>query len=176
MNNFFKFYQIEEKFFMDEAALRNEYLEISKAHHPDFYIHDNERYEAALHTTSINNKAYKTLKDFNSRCQYILELNEVLQESQNNIPQAFLMEMMDINEAIMDLKMDPDVEKQEKLGKEVEELEEQLSNQLKELALEADQATPESEKRKEILEKVKEIYLKQKYVLRIKESVNTFAA
>ena len=50
MNNFFKFYQIEEKFFMDEAALRTQFLEISKAHHPDFHINDEERYEAALNT------------------------------------------------------------------------------------------------------------------------------
>ncbi len=176
MNNFFKFYQIEEKFFIDEAALRTEFLEISKAHHPDFYINDEERYEAALNTTSINNKAYKILNDFNLRCKYILEMNDVLHESQNAIPQAFLMEMMDINEAIMDLKMDPDEAKQNALIKEVEELEEELGKELHSLALEADTVALESPERKALLEKVKEIYLKQKYVLRIKESVNTFAA
>ncbi|MBT8327826.1 MAG: Fe-S protein assembly co-chaperone HscB [Bacteroidia bacterium] len=175
MNNFFKFYQVEEKFFIDEAALRTQFLEISKAHHPDFYINDEERYEAALNTTSINNKAYKTLTDFNLRCKYILELNEVLQESQNAIPQTFLMEMMDINETIMDLKMEPDSEKQSKLNTEVNALETKLSKELQGLALEADKTSLGSAERKELLEKVKEIYLKQKYVLRIKESVNTFA-
>ncbi len=174
--NYFQFYGIEEQFFLDEAELKQLFFKISKEHHPDFVIDDEAKYEQALETTSTNNSAFKALSKFSSRVNYILKLNEVLQEAQNAIPQSFLMEMMDINEDIMDLKMDPDAAKQDEVLMEVRQLEEELNLELANRAGEADKLEVGSEARKEILEKVKETYLKLKYVLRIRESLNTFAA
>jgi molecular chaperone HscB len=175
MENYFDFYKIEEKFFIDEKQLKLLYLQISKEHHPDFFVNNPSEYEAALAITSSNNKAYKTLSKFERRLAYILELNEVLKGSQNAIPQDFLMEMMDVNEALMDLKMEPNAAVQSKIEAEVNGFEADLNTQIEALSRSAD-AEEDNAKRLNILERIKENYLKLKYVLRIKESLNTFAA
>ena len=84
--------------------------------------------------------------------------------------------MMDINEAIMELKMEPNEQKLEEIGLEVNSFEEELSQTLTSLAQQADKELGNDRIRLEIIENIKDIYLKQKYLLRIKESLNTFAA
>ena len=84
--------------------------------------------------------------------------------------------MMDINEAIMDLKMEPDEEKVANISVEVNAFEEELSQTLLSLAQQADIELGNDRVRRESIERIKDIYLKQKYLLRIKESLNTFAA
>ncbi len=175
MENYFDFYKIEERFFIDEADLKQRYLKLSKEHHPDFFVDNPAQYQAALEITSTNNKAYKTLSKLQNRVAYILELNDVLKESQNQISQDFLMEMMDVNEAIMDLKMEPNAAKQAKLDAEMKGLERSLQEQIEQLAATADVQTDDNQ-RDAILVLIKENYLKLKYVLRIMESLNTFAA
>ena len=175
MENYFDFYKIEEKFLIDEVDLKQRYLKLSKEHHPDFFVDNPAQYQAALEITSTNNKAYNTLGKLQNRIAYILELNGVLKDSQNQISQDFLMEMMDVNETIIDLKMEPDLAKQAKLEADMNSLELGLQEQIEQLAATAD-AQVETEQRNDVLERIKENYLKLKYVLRIKESLNTFAA
>ncbi len=175
MENYFKFYGLQEHFFIDERVLKQKYLTISKENHPDFFIADEQKYNEALELTSTNNKAYKTLKSFNNRVKHILELFETLKESKNEIPQDFLFEMMEINETIMDLKIKPNADKQSELFNEVETLESKLNNEMEAKAKKYD-ASDRIGENQPLLENIKEIYLKLKYVLRIKESVNTFAS
>jgi molecular chaperone HscB len=175
MENYFDFYKIEEQFFIDEADLKQRYLKLSKEHHPDFFVDNSAQYQAALEITSTNNKAYKTLSKLQNRVTYILELNNVLKDLQNSIPQDFLMEMMDVNEAIMDLKIEPNAAKRAKLEAEMNGLERVLQEQIEQLAATAD-VQADANQRDTILVRIKENYLKLKYVLRIKESLNTFAA
>jgi molecular chaperone HscB len=75
MDNFFSFYNIKELFFIDEVKLKQDYLRLSKAYHPDFYLDDDEKYSEALHVSSINNKAYKQLKTLDGRVAHILREN-----------------------------------------------------------------------------------------------------
>ncbi|MDC1395625.1 Fe-S protein assembly co-chaperone HscB [Bacteroidia bacterium] len=147
---------------------------MSRKNHPDFFINDEEKYLDALAITALNNEAYKTLKCSSSLIKYILELNGVLQESGNQLPSEFLMEMMDINEAIMDVKMEPNALKTKKLIVEVAALEDDLQTTMNELTQKCDEAKEKTGSFQD-LEELKEIYLKMKYVLRIKESLNTFA-
>ncbi|MGB0850347.1 MAG: iron-sulfur cluster co-chaperone HscB C-terminal domain-containing protein [Bacteroidia bacterium] len=175
MVNYFEFYQIDEGFFIDEANLKKLYFQKSREFHPDFYQGNDTEYETALEQSSINNLAYKSLKKFNSRWEYILKLHGVLEESQNKLSPSFLMEMMDINEVIMDLKLDFDQDKLNSVSVEVEELMKSFESKIQSEAKKYDSELPESAERLEILNNCKEIYLKQKYVLRIKESLNTFA-
>jgi molecular chaperone HscB len=173
VDNYFDFYKIEEKFFIDEKKLRTAYLEFSKLNHPDLFMNDEDKYNKALDSTSLNNRSYKQLKSFKKRMSYILTLNGVLDESKNAIPQSFLMEMMDVNETIMDLKMDHDAEKLLKLIKDIEELDGDFDLRISNLAKDADALKGDERQLK--LERIKDIYLKQKYVLRLKESLDTFA-
>lgn len=173
MKNHFEFYEIEERFFIDEQKLKQHFLKLSKEHHPDFFINDEEKYDKALELTSQNNAAYKAIKTFSGRVQYILKQNGLLEEQGSKLPPDFLMEMMDVNEEIMDLKMEFDSEKLKSLTTRVTAMAEAWNGKVLQLAKEADAIT--NENRVDILKKVKEFYLKQKYVLRLKESLNTFA-
>jgi molecular chaperone HscB len=176
MDNYFTFYSIEELFFIDEVRLKQDYLRLSKEYHPDFYLDDDEKYAEALHVSSINNKAYKQLKTLEGRVAHILRENGLLEAQENKLSQDFLIQMMDINEAIMELKMKPNEQKVEEIGLEVNSFEEELSQTLSSLAQQADKELGNDKARRESIEKIKDIYLKQKYLLRIKESLNTFAA
>ncbi len=176
MDNYFTFYNIEELFFIYEAKLKQDYLILSKEYHPDFYLDDDEKYAEALHVSSINNKAYKQLKTLEGRVDHILRENGLLEANENKLTQDFLLQMMDINEAIMELKMEPNEQKVETISVEVNAFEDGLNQTLISLAQQADKELGNDRVRIEIIENIKDIYLKQKYLLRIKESLNTFAA
>ncbi|HBN02919.1 MAG TPA: Fe-S protein assembly co-chaperone HscB, partial [Bacteroidetes bacterium] len=77
---------------------------------------------------------------------------------------------------IMELKMEPNEQKVETISVEVNAFEDGLNQTLISLAQQADKELGNDRVRIEIIENIKDIYLKQKYLLRIKESLNTFAA
>ena len=52
MGSHFEFYEIKERFFIDEQKLKQQYLKLSKENHPDFFITDKVRYDAAMDITS----------------------------------------------------------------------------------------------------------------------------
>ena len=62
----------------------------------------------ALRMAAMNNAAYKTLTDSDATMAYVLKLNSVLEDEEKYaLPPAFLMEMMDINEAISEYELEP---------------------------------------------------------------------
>lgn len=100
---YFEFYEIPVSFFPNKAELRNRYLEFSKKFHPDVFQEGDE--QSALEKTAFNNTAYSTLNSEDKLVQYIL--NELYPNSEKiTLPPAFLMEMMEKNEALMEAKME----------------------------------------------------------------------
>lgn len=172
MQDYFDFYNLDELFFINEIELKQAYLKKSKENHPDFHIGDDTRYEEALEATSTNNQAYKALNSLNRRVQYILHKNGLLDNDKNALPPAFLMQMMDVNEEVMDLQMEPDAAKAKKIKQNITEMATTYRLKLQEACATADKDTVD---RDSVLKEVKEIYLKQKYVLRLIESVDKFA-
>ena len=164
--NYFEFYNIPISLSPDQAEIKRLFYEYSKAYHPDFHSEESDlTEEEAIQKSAYNNTAYKTLKDFNSRLKYFLELKEVIKpEDKDEIPQDFLMEMMDINERIMELQFDNNPIELDKLDTEVSEFENQLKQSVADL-LEKDNLDPQE------LKTVKNFYYKQKYLRRIKENL-----
>ena len=111
--NYFRFYGIEPSFDVDLARLKTLFLQKSREYHPDFYTHDPESQNIALAVSAFNNKAYKILGDDISRAQYLVDLNTDEQERTQQLPQTFLMDMMDLNESIDELSIGNDTGKQE---------------------------------------------------------------
>jgi molecular chaperone HscB len=105
-NNYFQFYGLEEIFGIDLKVLKNHYLEKSKQYHPDYFGDDPQSQNIAVATSSFNNIAYKTLNSDIRRAQYLVELKLSGNEDGHTLPQAFLMEMMDLNEAVDDVQED----------------------------------------------------------------------
>jgi molecular chaperone HscB len=75
-------------------------LNKSKVYHPDFYSDNIEDQAIAIASSSFNNNAFKTLSNPISRAQYIVDLQADLNEQTVQLPNDFLMEMMDLNEAL----------------------------------------------------------------------------
>ncbi len=171
--NYFDFYNIPMTFKPDAAALKKQFYANSKKYHPDFFATESEEKQAEiLELSTLNNRAYKTLKDEEARMKYILDETGVYgKEGENKLPQDFLMEMMDINEEIMELQFDFDKDKYATAMQKIEAFEKSLYADVAEVLENWTQETGTAED----LKKVKNFYLKKKYLLRIKENVSTFA-
>ncbi|NUQ25894.1 MAG: Fe-S protein assembly co-chaperone HscB [Saprospiraceae bacterium] len=171
--NYFDFFQIPVAFVLDEALLKRKFYANSKQYHPDFFATTSPEEQAhALHLSTLNNEAYRTLADPDSRMQYVLNLKEVLaEEGQNEVPSDFLAEMMELNEALMELEFDFEEEMLKKVSLQVDELEKGLYEEVAPLLIGYDdqQATPEA------LSAIKDYYFKRKYLLRIRENLSKFA-
>ncbi|RMG78082.1 MAG: Fe-S protein assembly co-chaperone HscB [Bacteroidetes bacterium] len=171
--NYFEFYQIPVTFKVDEAALKRIFYQNSKKYHPDYFTLDSDEEQAkALELSTLNNEAYRTLSDFDKRMKYILEMKGVMgEEGKNTLPQDFLMEMMDLNEALMELRFDYDEKKAREVRQMLENQEVKIYESVKEIIENYDDSTtPEAD-----LLKVKDFYLKKRYLLRILENLNKFA-
>ena len=173
MINFFDFYNLPESFEVDQAALKQLFYRYSKEYHPDFYATDTEEKQAEiLELSTINNKAYHTLANPAKRLAYILQQHDLLQEgAKPQLPGDFLMEMMDLNERLMEAD---DAQQLAGISAEVLEVENDLQGQLN--ALTHDYQTLDDKAKESRLNQIADIYYRQKYLLRIRESLNTFAS
>jgi len=171
--NYFEFFGIPVSFLPDEAGLKQLFLQNSKKYHPDFHtLAPAEKQEEILELSTLNNQAFRTLSDFDRRMKYILELKGALkEEGKNEIPQAFLLEMMEINEALMELEFDFD----EKIFQAAKDKTRQLEAELDEAIRPALESYDETKGSPGELEAVKDFYLKKRYVWRIQENLDRFA-
>jgi molecular chaperone HscB len=171
--NYFEFYGIPESFQIDQSALKKKFYELSKLYHPDFYAGEDEaKKQEILELSTLNNKAYQVLNDPARRMEYILKLHDLVSEgAKPQLPTDFLMEMMDINERLMEVDS---AEELATVAAEVLAIEGDINEKLSTLTTDYTEInhTAQEERRTEIAD----IYYRQKYLLRIKESLDTFAA
>jgi molecular chaperone HscB len=175
--NYFEFFDLPLSFTFDEAILKNKFYENSKKYHPDFYVNlSKEEQEEALRLSSLNNMAYKVLCNPESRLAYTLRLLGVLDENENyQLAQSFLMDMMDINEKIMDLQIEPDNLLKNEVAEEINQLLTAVNQQQNDCFSSFEKTSNEVEKTN-ILLIIKDLYFKKKYILRIQQKLPTFAS
>lgn len=168
MVNYFELYDIPESFHPDRDAVKAKFYELSKKYHPDrFTLASPEEQVEALQYSSANNDAYRTLNSTDATMKYLLQLHDIIEEEEKyNLPPDFLMEMMDLNEAVSEAEMD----------KENMEVQQSAQNMLKEQIESWEEATqPLTEKYnadnpdKELLLQIKDMYYRKKYLLRISD-------
>ncbi len=172
--NHFEFYQLPVALSVDEAAVRRAYLLNSKKYHPDFHTLSDEAEQAKmLELSTRNNNAFKTLSDPDNRVRYVLEMKGLLGKNNENasLPQDFLMEMMDINEALMELSSDFDTERYANTLQAVNNLERELETSIQPIVSSWTEITGSDAD----LQKVQEYFFKKRYLLRIKENLSKFA-
>ena len=167
--NYFELFDLKLSFDIDKSALTKKYYQLSKMYHPDrFTLAEEEAQSEALTKSTEVNKAYKILKEEQSRIRYILELlGKAPEEGKETMPQDFLMEMMDINEAIMDYKMDPTPEAKASIEKSVSAFQSEIKSSATAAMNEIDLASPSDVH----LNQIKEYYLKSKYLRRMLQNL-----
>jgi molecular chaperone HscB len=152
--NYFELFELPVSFKIDKNKLAQKYFELQKKYHPDFFAQDTEHeQEQALEISSQLNKALKIFKNPDQTIKYVLQLKELLEEEEKyQLPPAFLMEMMELNEELS-----------ENSAQQVQELENQLYSEVEPIIENYDDATAATAD----LLKLKEYYFKKKYLQRI---------
>jgi len=165
MTNYFEFYRIREQFFLDEAELKRRFYARSKELHPDFHtMSDPAEQMEKLQLSSVNNQAYKTLSQLDSRIGHLLEIHGMKDdEGQAVVPQEFLMEMMELNEALMDWEMEPGESQREESERILASWYEKLWAE----TVPAMEAWDAGDHDPALLASVKDYWLKKRYLRRI---------
>lgn len=171
MPNYFEFYDLPIQFNPDQNAVKAKFYALSKKFHPDFYANESdEKQQEVLELSTLNNKAYQTLSNAKKRLKYVLELKGIVATDEGyKLSQSFLMEMMDVNEALMDLEFEPDAAKLAQVKNDVDLIEKNLNEELSQLLQKFDEDPENSEK---LLPEIKDIFYRQKYIARIREKVS----
>jgi molecular chaperone HscB len=172
MINYFELYQLPVTFVPDQELVKSKYYDLSRQFHPDRFTQGGqEAMDEALKMSSLNNEAYNTLKDPDRTMKYVLKYQGVLEEEEKyDLPPNFLMEMMELNEAVSEYELEPENEDMKNLAvKTLNDLldlwQEDVNNLVKRYE--------EGEKSAELLKEIKDYYFRKKYLLRIKERISS---
>ena len=173
--NYFELYEIEESLVIDSKLAKKKFLELSRKYHPDFNSNENEeRQEEVLELSTLNTNAFNTFKKEIKTIEYVLNLHGLLGDDvKNKLAPDFLMEMMDINEQLMELEFDFEESVYSKIKTAIANLESEIKKDI-ESDIIGYELQNVDEKEQSLL-KVKDYYLKNKYLLRIKETLDKFA-
>lgn len=155
--NYFELFGLPLAPSIDKSVIAKKYFELQKKYHPDFYSHadDNEKEEVLQQSASVN-KAFKTFQDPDRTLQYFLQTTGLIEPDEKfDLPPEFLMEMMDINEAL--------TENEAAAAKQVQAYEEKLWEEVKHIILNYHMADTDGAD----LQKLKAYYYKKKYLRRI---------
>lgn len=167
--NHYELYELPVSFRIDPAGLKKKFYELSRKYHPDFHTRLGEQEQAAmLETSSQVNKAYKIFSDEDETIRYLLQLKGLLEDEEKyGLDPAFLLEVMDINEELMELELD-------ETGEQLIDVEHKTNRLLLKIyddvagTLETYQEGSTSE---EELLQVKDFYYKKKYLQRILDRI-----
>ena len=160
--NYFELFELPIGFQVDTKQLRAAFMDIQRASHPDKFTQANEfEQEEALEKSAIANKAFTLLQNPAAILPYVLEIKGYLEADEKYaLNPAFLMEMMDLNEAWMDAE--DDNAKKDVLSK-VNNIENEIFSPIK-TYLETSSVDTISQ---EGMLQIKEYYYKKKYLDRI---------
>ncbi|NJB85682.1 molecular chaperone HscB [Lewinella marina] len=167
--NYFSFFGLRPSPRVDQAALKRSFYANSKRFHPDFHtLKDEEAQQEVLEKSTLNNQAYKVLADDDLRLKHLLEVKGVLgEEGSNQVPQDFLLEIMEVNEALMELEFEDDPSVRLKVTGLIDQLEADLDREVAPILESYDDETVSPQE----LEQLKDYYLKRRYLLRLREKI-----
>ncbi len=170
--NYFELYDIPVCFHVNKEKVKATFYALSKKYHPDRYMSaPPEETHTALDMAALNNAAYKTLSQPDAVIAYVLQLEGVLQEDEKYaLPPAFLMEVMELNEAISEYEATKETDMLKQATDTLGELTLAIQERINTLTNEYDRNKTAS-----LLTEIKDYYFRKKYLLRIRERINTFA-
>ncbi len=168
--NYFQLYNIHVSLSVNSAELKQKFYQLSRQYHPDFFANATEAEQAeVLEKSSQINKAFKTFSSQEETIKYVLHLKGLLADDEKfALPPAFLMDMMELNEQLMDAQMEENKLAIDSLQLAVKAKQNEAYEAVKEIV---EHYKEDTTTQKELLQ-VKEYYYKQKYLQRILEGFN----
>lgn len=165
--NYFELFGLPVQLQADKNEVRTKYLKLSKQNHPDFFVNEEAgKQQDALETFASLNKALKTLSNGDETIRYVLQIKGLLEDEEKyQLEPAFLMEMMDVNEALAEAGMDADPNEKVRLIQQLNNLEKEIYEPVAHI-IENYKEGVTSEK--ELLQ-VKDYYFKKKYINRMRQ-------
>ncbi|MFN0083302.1 MAG: Fe-S protein assembly co-chaperone HscB [Ferruginibacter sp.] len=155
--NYFELFELPIAPVVDRSGISKKYFELQKKFHPDFFTNETEAdKENALEQSAAINKGFNIFSNKEKTIEYFLQLNGVITADEKyHLPPDFLMEMMDLNEAID--------EKDAAIQTKIDEFENGLDADIADLiSVERSAVLDEND-----LKKLKAYYYKKKYLKRI---------
>lgn len=173
MVNYFELYGLPASFHPSQEAVKKKYYELSRQFHPDRFAQaGSEAMDEALKMSSMINEAYKILGDEDATMKYLLKMHGVLEEEEKySLPPDFLMEMMELNEAVSEYEMEPSEDNKQLATGSWQSQKEQLEEELGALTAKFDNGDHSNS----LLLEIKDYYFRNKYLLRIQERIARFA-
>ena len=160
--NYFALFDLPIGFKVDTNKLRAAFMDIQRASHPDKFAQSNSyEQDEALERSALANKGFSLLNNKDQLLPYVLELKGIISPDEKfALSPAFLMEMMELNEAWMEA--DDEASKQSILS-QIKAIQDEILEPIKGY-LEMDQIDSISQ---EAMLQIKEYYYKKKYLDRI---------
>ena len=164
--DYFELYEMPVSLQVDKKYVQKKYFELQKKYHPDFFTNESAEEQAdVLEKSSMINKAYKTFQNDDETIKYVLQIKGLLEEEEKyELPPAFLAEMMEINEALMEV----DDSSLEETETKINQLQKHL---YAEVQINIEYYNEENTTNEQLL-LVKDYYFKKKYLKRILERLD----
>lgn len=155
--NYFELFGLPVAPSVEKSLISAKYFELQRKNHPDFFTQATEmEKEDSLKLSADINKAFAVFSDEQRTIEYFLQLKGTITENEKyNLPPDFLMEMLELNEALSDAEQAVVVQR-------VEAYEDSLYTEIKPILTHYNSETPGDD-----LLKLKEYYYKKKYLNRI---------
>src|SRR5690348_17617864 len=136
-SSYFELFGLPRAFSIDMSSLEKAYRDIQSRVHPDrFALAGDAERRASLQWTTRVNEAYRALKSPVQRASHLLALHgvDVAFETNTAMPQEFLMQQMELREALESAVAEKDSAElgklQNRLAEEKENLEKQLAERI----------------------------------------------
>ena len=162
---YFELFDIPVALRVNVESIKTKFYQLIRQSHPDFFSQStNDEQEEALEKSSLLNKAFKTFSNTETTIKYVLQLKGLLDDEEKyKLPPDFLMEMMELNEALMEAKIDADETAIKNEHLKINHLENNIYNDSKHIIENYKEGVTTE---KELLQ-VKDYYFKKKYLSRI---------
>ena len=164
--DYFELFEIPVQLKVPAGSLTQKFFELSRKYHPDYFVKDSDNAQAtALDTSAILNKAYRTFQNTDETIRYVLMQKGLMEEEEKyELPPAFLMEVLEINEQLMDAD---DHATNAAVRSTIDNLQNEIYEPVKDIV----EHYQEGATTQEELLQVKEYYYKKKYLDRIRRQL-----
>jgi molecular chaperone HscB len=164
--NYFDLFEMPVKLVVDKREAHRRFIELSRKYHPDYFAQENEEMQAEMLEVSADlTKGLKIFQKPDETIKYVLQLKGLLEEEEKYaLPPAFLMEMMEVNEALMEVD---DEAGKAGIEKQIDNLQNDIYEPVKGIV----EGYQEGDTTEEELLQVKAYYYKKKYLDRIRQQL-----